>query len=115
MTLEPGGADVEDDSWVPALDASQLQEQTITLVSPRGVSIILIKHDGQIYGVRNRCAHMGCTLAGGRLEGRTLQCPCHEWTFDITTGEFLAAREITLPTYACRTEDGQILIKLEAS
>lgn len=102
-----------EDVWVPTLDESLLQEQTINVVFPKGVSIILIKKDGQIYAIRNRCAHMSCTLAGGRLDGYTLQCPCHDWKYDITTGEFLEAREIAIPTYRCRSQDGKVLIKLE--
>ena len=49
---------MEDNVWVPALDESHLQEDTINVVSPRGVSIILIKKEGRIYALRNRCAHM---------------------------------------------------------
>jgi nitrite reductase/ring-hydroxylating ferredoxin subunit len=45
---------------------------------------------------------MSCTLAGGRLDDYTIQCPCHEWKFDITSGEFLAAREIKVETYLCK-------------
>ena len=99
--------------WVPTLDESELHEETINLASPRGVSILLIKKNGRIYALRNRCAHMSCTLAGGRLDGYTLQCPCHEWKFDITTGEFIAAREITVPTYSCRSQDGKVFVNLE--
>jgi 3-phenylpropionate/trans-cinnamate dioxygenase ferredoxin subunit len=99
--------------WVPVLDETQLQEAALTVVSPNGVSIVLIRKGADIYAIRNRCAHMSCTLAGGRLDGYTLQCPCHEWKFDISTGEFLAAREITVPTYRCRSEGGKILINLE--
>jgi nitrite reductase/ring-hydroxylating ferredoxin subunit len=99
--------------WVPTLDESELHEDTMHLVFPKGVSIILIKKDGHLYALRNRCAHMSCTLAGGRLNGYTLQCPCHEWKYDITTGEFLEAREITLPTYRCKSEDGKVLVELE--
>jgi nitrite reductase/ring-hydroxylating ferredoxin subunit len=104
---------MEDDVWVPTLDESHLQEETINLVSPKGVSIILIKKDARIFALRNRCAHMSCTLAGGRLDGYTLQCPCHEWKFDITTGEFIAAREIKVQTYPCKSQDGKIHVKLE--
>ena len=43
----------------------------------------------------------------------TLQCPCHEWKYDITTGEFLDARVITVPTYRCKSEDGKVLVELE--
>ena len=100
-------------AWVPTVDESAIQENSVNPVFPKGVSIILIKKDGQIYALRNRCAHMACTLAGGRLDGHTLQCPCHEWKFDITTGEFLAAREITVPTYECKSQDGKIFVKME--
>ena len=103
-----------DNTWVHALNESQLEEGAIHLVAPKGVSIILIKKAGRVFAMRNRCAHMACTLAGGRLDGYTLQCPCHEWKFDITTGEFLAAREITVPVYECRSQEGVIFIKLEA-
>jgi nitrite reductase/ring-hydroxylating ferredoxin subunit len=104
---------VEESVWVPALDEASLLEETINLASPKGVSIILIKKDGHIYALRNRCAHMSCTLSGGRLDGYTLQCPCHEWKYDITTGEFIDAREITVPTYMCKSQDGKIYVKLE--
>lgn len=83
------------------------------LVFPKGVSIILIKKQGRIYALQNRCAHMSCTLAGGQLVDYTLQCPCHEWKFDITSGEFLSAREIKVRTYLCKTQDGQVFVKLE--
>ena len=104
---------MEDDAWVPAFDEAHLQEDTINLAFPKGVSILLIKKDGHIYALRNRCAHMSCPLAGGRLDGHTLQCPCHEWKFDITTGEFIDAREIKVQTYLCKSKDGKVHIKLE--
>jgi hypothetical protein len=28
----------------------------------------------------------------------------HEWKYDITTGEFLDAREITAPIYSCKSQ-----------
>ena len=101
--------------WIPTVAESALREGTATLVTPKGVSILLIKKEGRLYALRNRCAHMGCTLAGGRLDGTTLQCPCHEWKYDIATGEFLNAREITIQTYACKSQNGRIFIQLEES
>jgi nitrite reductase/ring-hydroxylating ferredoxin subunit len=104
---------MEDNGWVPALEESHLKEDAINVVFPKGVSIILIRREGRIYALRNRCAHMACTLSSGRLDGDTLQCPCHDWKFDIKTGEFIAAREITVPTYTCKLQDGTIFIRLE--
>jgi 3-phenylpropionate/trans-cinnamate dioxygenase ferredoxin subunit len=104
---------MEENAWVPTVDESHLQEGSINLISLKGVSIILIKKEGHIYALRNRCAHMACTLAGGRLDGYTLQCPCHEWKYDITNGEFIDAREITVPTYRCDSRNGKIYVELE--
>lgn len=104
---------MKESTWVPALDESDLTEDTINMSFPKGVSIILIKKAGHIYALRNQCAHMSCTLSGGRLDGYTLQCPCHEWKFDITTGEFIDAREIKVQTYVCKSQDGKIHVKLE--
>jgi nitrite reductase/ring-hydroxylating ferredoxin subunit len=104
---------MKENGWVPAMDESHVLEDTINVVSPKGVSILLIKKAGHIYALRNRCAHMACTLAGGQLDGHTIQCPCHEWKFDITTGEFIDAREITIPTYMCKSQDGKIIVNLE--
>ena len=105
---------MSDNTWVHVLNESQLEEGAIHQVTPKGLSIILMKKDGHVFAMRNRCAHMACTLAGGRREGYTLQCPCHEWKFDIRTGEFLGAREITVPVYECRSQEGGVFIKLEA-
>jgi 3-phenylpropionate/trans-cinnamate dioxygenase ferredoxin subunit len=104
---------VDDGRWRPTLDESDLREADIGVAVPHGISIVLIKKNGRVYALRNRCAHMGCTLAGGRLDGYTLQCPCHEWRFDITSGEFVDAREIRIPTYNCRSHEGKIWILLE--
>jgi len=108
-----GDEPVKEPAWVNALDESQLAEDTINVAFPKGVSIILIKKGGRIFALRNRCAHMACTLASGQLDGYTLQCPCHEWKFDIATGEFLAARTLRVPIYRCKTESGKVFIELE--
>ncbi len=106
---------MSEDLWIPSLDESTLQEGTLTVATPKGVSILLVKKDGHLYALRNRCAHMSCDLSGGWLEGYTIKCPCHEWKYDIRTGEFLDAREIAVPTYPCKSLDGKVLIKMEES
>ena len=31
--------------------------------------------------------HLGGALGSGKLEGKLVTCPAHQWQFDITTGE----------------------------
>ena len=104
---------MSDQVWVPAIDQSHLREGAITLATAKGISIVLIKRGEDVYALRNRCAHMACTLAGGHLEDRTVRCPCHGWRFDIASGVFVEAPEIAIPTYACKSEGGQVWVKME--
>lgn len=100
-------------SWIFVLEENKLTEGGVNIVSAKGLSILLIKEDGEIYAVSNRCAHMGCALGGGSLKDRTIQCPCHDWRFDLRTGEFLNAREIKIPVYPWRIVEGKIFINIE--
>ena len=98
----------DDRTWLFAIEEDKLQENSTSLVFPKGLPILLIKKDGQVYAVSNKCAHMACGLGAGLLKDYTIQCPCHDWKYDIRTGEFLDAKEIKIPTYPCRSADGKI-------
>jgi nitrite reductase/ring-hydroxylating ferredoxin subunit len=98
--------------WTFAIEEKELQENSMSTVFPKGLPILIIKKAGEIYVVSNKCAHMACALAGGTLNDYTIECPCHDWKFDIRTGEFLDAKEIRIPVYEWKSSEGKILIKL---
>ena len=54
----------------------------------KGNPILLAKVEGQVFGVSNRCPHMGCQLQGGILSGFVVICPCHGWRFDVRNGQY---------------------------
>jgi nitrite reductase/ring-hydroxylating ferredoxin subunit len=98
--------------WIYVLDESKLPDNVMTVVFPFGIPVLLVKTAGSIYAVSNKCAHMGCTLSRGSLGGFIVECPCHEWTFDIRTGAFVTANEIKIPTYECKAENGKVFVKV---
>jgi len=100
-------------SWVLAIEEDKLIEDSMHVAFPKGISIILIKKEGKIYAVSNKCAHMACPLSGGTLVDHTLTCPCHDWKYDIRTGEFLHAKEIKIPIYQWKLDKGKIFVKIE--
>jgi len=100
-------------SWVFAIEEKELQENSANMVFPKGLPVLLVKKAGEIYALLNKCAHMACPLAGGILEDYSIECPCHDWKFDIRTGDFLDAREIKIPVYEWKLSDGKIFIKIE--
>lgn len=85
----------------------------MSIAFPKGVPVLFIKQEGEIHAISNKCAHMECPLSGGTLEGNIIQCPCHDWRFNIKTGEFIDAKEIKIPVFATKNTDGRIFIKLE--
>ena len=104
---------MSDLTWIPVIEESKLKEQSVKLVNPKGLSILLIrKAKDEIYAISNKCAHMACALRTGKLDGYVITCPCHDWRFDIRTGEFMDAREIAIPIYMVKSENGNIYVKL---
>ena len=104
---------METDNWVRVMKADALREQSMAPVYPKGLPVLLInKTAGEIYAVANNCRHMGCPLYHGHLDGYLLQCPCHDWRFDIRTGVFLDAPEISLRVHEWKISEGHIQVKV---
>ncbi|NLP36494.1 MAG: Rieske (2Fe-2S) protein [Firmicutes bacterium] len=99
-------------SWVQALKTADLKPGTMVNVKLNGQNILIAQVNEQYFALLNDCPHLGCLLHRGKLQDYELTCPCHDWIFDIRTGEFVTAPEITIPTYPVRIEAGQIFVNL---
>jgi 3-phenylpropionate/trans-cinnamate dioxygenase ferredoxin subunit len=82
-------------------------------VYPLGINVLLARVNGTTYALSGKCAHMACPLYTGALEGDILTCPCHDWRFNIKTGEFLDAPELHLDKYSTKSENGKLFIMLK--
>lgn len=89
-----------------------MPEGQAVAVYPKGIAIMLVKKDNDIYALSNKCAHMACLLTAGRLSGDIIQCACHDWRYDIRTGESTDAPEIKVPVYPSKVAGGRILIDI---
>lgn len=103
----------EQDEFVPVLDEDALEEGSMKLVSVDGVPVLLVKVFGRIFAIDNRCPHMSCGLSGGSLDGYVIICPCHNWRFDLRTGEYEELKDVKLTNYEWKTESGKIWVKTE--
>ena len=99
--------------WIKVAEESKLRDGGVAPVYPRGLGLLLVKIDGAVYAVSNRCAHMACSLESGALEAYLLTCPCHDWRFDVRTGAFLDAPEISIRTFPVRIDGGDVLVDIE--
>ena len=101
------------DDFVPVLEEKELQEGTMKLIRIEGSPVLLIKQLGQIFAIDTRCPHMGCDFSGGTLEGNVIICPCHDWRFNLKTGEYEDEPSMKLTIYEWKIESGKIWVKLE--
>jgi nitrite reductase/ring-hydroxylating ferredoxin subunit len=101
------------DGYSPVIDEKALEEGKMKLVRVEGKPVLFIKQNSKIYVIDDRCPHMGCKFSGGSLENDAVVCPCHEWTFNLETGEYDEDRSYVLVKYPFKVESGKIWVKLE--
>jgi nitrite reductase/ring-hydroxylating ferredoxin subunit len=104
------GRSVSASEWIATLDESEVPEGGYAAVYPKGIGVLLVRIDGALHAVANKCFHMGCPLEGGRLRGAIITCPCHDWHFDVRDGRFITAPELRLRKFATKVEDGKVLV-----
>jgi 3-phenylpropionate/trans-cinnamate dioxygenase ferredoxin subunit len=97
-------------TWVYVMEEAALPDGRMAPVFPQGVNVVIARVDGAVYAVSGKCAHMGCPLSGGVLQGHTLTCGCHDWRFDLRTGRFLDAPELGLAVYPVKLEAGRLFV-----
>lgn len=62
---------------------------TMHVFDVAGTKVSVASAAGGLYAFDDKCTHMGCSLAKGKLEGTTVTCPCHGSQFDVTSGAVL--------------------------
>jgi nitrite reductase/ring-hydroxylating ferredoxin subunit len=101
------------DGFVLVLEEKKLQEGKMKRLSVEGTPVLLIKQQNKIFAIDNRCPHQGCGLAGGTLDGLVIVCPCHDWRFNLETGEYEEEPLMKLTKFDWKVESGRIWVKLE--
>ena len=99
--------------FVRAVAVGDLSPGSCTELSVGGTPVALYNVDGTFYATSNTCLHRGGPLGQGLLEGASVMCPWHAWTWDVRTGENTANPTLRIPTYEVKVEDGQVLIRVD--
>jgi nitrite reductase/ring-hydroxylating ferredoxin subunit len=116
-------------TWTKALDSDELGKGMRRVVKLEGKPVLLIRHEGELYAVNNRCPHMGYPLKGGRIDDDcALHCPFHRSAFDLKSGDVQdwvvwppgigvmlgkLSKEKAMDVYPVKEEGGAIMVQLE--
>lgn len=100
--------------FVPVLPEEELFENQPRRVDCHGNGVLLIKQEGRIYAIGERCAHLGGPLAEGTLGRLSIKCPWHGSTYSLETGKVLdGPSAYAQPCYQVRIQDGQIQVRTQ--
>ncbi len=58
-----------------------------TAVELDGVSVLVLRHEGQFYALRNNCTHQDYPLLGGEVSLGRVTCQKHGAKFELATGK----------------------------
>lgn len=98
--------------FVAVMAESELTDDAPKQADAQGTAVLLVKQAGQIYALDDTCVHAGCSLAGGKLQGRSIVCPCHGSQFDLASGKVInGPATMPEPKYDVRITDGMIEVK----
>ena len=106
--------------WYPVCFVDQVGEKPHQ-VRLLGEDLFIIRDKGKVYGMKDRCPHRGVPLSYGNKQfPGTVSCVYHGWTFDLESGDLVAAitdgpqspicRKVTQPTYDVEERLGMVWV-----
>jgi nitrite reductase/ring-hydroxylating ferredoxin subunit len=75
------------------------------------VPVAVFNADGELFAIDDTCTHQDASLSEGWLEDCLIECPLHEASFDLRTGEPQgppAKRPVR--TYGVEVQDGVVYV-----
>lgn len=93
---------------------ADIKEGRMTAVTLNNLSIILTRIKGAIHAFSARCPHASGDLTQGELYRGRIDCPDHDYRFDIRTGYPVWPEDevCRLKKYAFKEQNGNLLIKV---
>ncbi|MEA2157063.1 MAG: hypothetical protein QOE11_3203 [Solirubrobacteraceae bacterium] len=98
--------------WTPALDASMLLDDRPAVATVGDVSVMLVRRNGTIHALADRCNHRGGPLHEGELVGDCIQCPWHGARYRLQDGSLeRGPATYPQPAFEVREHEGRIEIR----
>ena len=79
-----------------------------TRLECEGRTLLVYRTDGACAVYDSRCPHQRTPIPLEALDGRSLRCPKHGWTFDIASGECTEKGDRPLKRYESKIEGGSL-------
>ncbi|MDO9403784.1 MAG: non-heme iron oxygenase ferredoxin subunit [Polaromonas sp.] len=101
-------------AWTCVAQTAALQDDDVLPLVLGGKEVALFRVEGEFFATSNVCTHQYALLSDGFCENGQVECPLHQASFDIRTGEAQCApaRE-PLRIYPVKVEGDDVLVEHE--
>ncbi|NOT01102.1 MAG: Rieske 2Fe-2S domain-containing protein [Phycisphaerales bacterium] len=83
-----------------------------TFVSVGGRELAVFRSGDDVTVIDNSCPHAGGNLSGGDMTDGVVECPWHNWRFDLRTGVCEHAANVRVARYTAAVRDGWVFAEL---
>lgn len=92
---------------------ADVPESGLKTVQANGNNLVLVRRDGRVYALEDRCSHEEFPLSAGEVTGDQITCALHGARFDLASGTPKALPAV-LPvrTFECRVEGDEVQVRL---
>jgi nitrite reductase/ring-hydroxylating ferredoxin subunit len=95
-----------------ACSANDLEPGEMRACVVNGVRVAIYNVDGVFYATNDTCTHAHASLSEGFLDGPLVECPMHQGTFDVRTGQPTAPPcTVALRTYEVQVQEAEIFLR----
>ncbi len=72
--------------------------------------VLVVRHNGELYGIEGDCKHMKATLASGKIRDGVITCRWHGWEYELVSGRCLTVDKMNLKTYPVEIDGDDIYV-----
>ena len=97
--------------WTQVAEPGELTEDALVRKEVGRVGVLLVRSEGTIHAIADRCNHRGCSLSEGELRDGTIVCPCHGSAFRLDGTVVKGPAAASQPAFEVRAGDGRVEIR----
>ncbi|HKV20657.1 MAG TPA: Rieske 2Fe-2S domain-containing protein [Mycobacterium sp.] len=98
--------------WTDALAESDLSDDRPVNVMVGVVPVLVVRRDGQVFALGDRCTHRGGPLHEGEVVGDCIECPWHSSRFNLRDGHVVRGPATRpQPRLETRVVDGRVQVR----
>ena len=101
--------------WVRLCGVSEAPaEGQVMEAEAQGTSLCLARVNGELAALDNWCPHRQGPISQGWIEGNTVVCPWHAWSFDVRSGQSVFPGNERLTVFPVKVEGDEVLVEMGA-